>query len=1008
MPVKFSEFVEGGVLKVGDKTVGLRNGVNTQFEDPSDGFKDEYGNYLLKYETTATTGPNGANYPLLISKEIGLDDPLVQYTAEGPEEDISLHIMPKGNGDVLLGNGGLIYINESVGVDEVSSDAELSDASNTMLSTTLAVKTYIDASIDNIKIDNSTIIKSTEDEYELVNTFPSPIAIGLQRLCEFVYDDVQYVVVANFQQNTLLLFYFYENVMYLKTSIACANAVGCCAWLDTATQYIAVTQQNSNTISVFTFNGSILTLLQTFASAGSPQAICTFLDDNDDRCLAVTGTSSADIKTFRFVTGSFVSFGTPVATGTSPYDITSFYDGSGVLWFSVTNAGANTFSSYTLVSNLLVSNGAAVATGVVPRSISSFEYNGEYFVVIVNVTSNTFSCFKLTAGTFVSTGAATSTGATAASGGLVSYEKSGEIIVSVGGVNPGVIVSFLFDGVNTFTQIGSPVTVTSLTNGNVGTIISFDYLDSIYVVSSNFNANTLTTIQFVEAGSFEVGMLGVQQGAVGFRSYTLGDTLYASASNLLAKLSGNITTAKQFLSQTGTGSISAAPAWATITGSDITGAALTKIDDTNVTLTLGGTPSTALLRSASLTLGWTGLLGLQRGGVNADLSATGGVSQVLMQENVGNPITVRQLSTSDLTNQQALTKIDDTNVTLTLGGSPSTALLNATSLTLGWNGLLGLSRGGLNANLSATGGANQVLMQSSVGAAITVSQLSANNLSNGTTGTGAIVLADSPTFTTQITTPTVVRTGATDSNTKFTANSGTAITISPSDGPYQQITLTGIANITLSAVPSSTLERQIILDLVQDATANRTVTWTNITFATNSGAPPVLGSSAGQKTTITIIGTSEGWTGYCYNGLGMISGATPTTGSIGETLTASIAEGSAVSLTTATATVVTSINYTAGNWMVYANPTFIGSGITATELQSFLSTASGTSTTGQDTFNTSYGTPFIVGASARESTIIAGYPFKPTSSGTLYLKAKATFSVGSCTAFGGLIMVRGS
>jgi hypothetical protein len=45
-----------------------------------------------------------------------------------------------------------------------------------------------------------------------------------------------------------------------------------------------------------------------------------------------------------------------------------------------------------------------------------------------------------------------------------------------------------------------------------------------------------------------------------------------------------------------------------IAGSDITGAALTKTDDTNVTLTLGGTPATSLLRAASLTLGWTGTL----------------------------------------------------------------------------------------------------------------------------------------------------------------------------------------------------------------------------------------------------------------------------------------------------------------------------------------------------------------------------------------------------------------
>jgi hypothetical protein len=46
----------------------------------------------------------------------------------------------------------------------------------------------------------------------------------------------------------------------------------------------------------------------------------------------------------------------------------------------------------------------------------------------------------------------------------------------------------------------------------------------------------------------------------------------------------------------------------------ITGAALTKVDDTNVTLTLGGSASTALLNAASLTLGWTGTLSETRGG----------------------------------------------------------------------------------------------------------------------------------------------------------------------------------------------------------------------------------------------------------------------------------------------------------------------------------------------------------------------------------------------------------
>lgn len=100
--------------------------------------------------------------------------------------------------------------------------------------------------------------------------------------------------------------------------------------------------------------------------------------------------------------------------------------------------------------------------------------------------------------------------------------------------------------------------------------------------------------------------------------------------------------------------------------STVTPAALTRTDDTNVTLTLGGTPTTALLQATSLTLGWTGTLSAARGGTGNGALA-------------------------------ALTKADDTNVTLTLGGSPSTALVNAASITAGWTGTLAVARGGSGA-----------------------------------------------------------------------------------------------------------------------------------------------------------------------------------------------------------------------------------------------------------------------------------------------------------------------
>lgn len=220
---------------------------------------------------------------------------------------------------------------------------------------------------------------------------------------------------------------------------------------------------------------------------------------------------------------------------------------------------------------------------------------------------------------------------------------------------------------------------------------------------------------------------------------TLGDIIYGGASGAATRLAGNTTATKKYLIQTGDGTNSAAPSWGTISGTDVSGEALTKSDDTNVTLTLGGTPATALLRAASLTLGWTGQLAISRGGTGASTKGAafdalspmsalgdliyGGASGTGTRLSGSTSASKRFLTqTGDGTNSaapawgtvtasdivgSALTKTDDTNVTLTLGGSAATALLNAASLTLGWTGQLSVARGGTG--LSALGTAGQLL-----------------------------------------------------------------------------------------------------------------------------------------------------------------------------------------------------------------------------------------------------------------------------------------------------------
>lgn len=119
-----------------------------------------------------------------------------------------------------------------------------------------------------------------------------------------------------------------------------------------------------------------------------------------------------------------------------------------------------------------------------------------------------------------------------------------------------------------------------------------------------------------------------------------------------------------------------------ITAATPSGAALTRVDDTNVTITLGGTPSTALLQAASLTLGWSGQLAISRGGTGAATAATARVN--ILPSLSGNTLKVLRVNAGETDVEWATSSSGGITInTTTITGGVSNRLLYNNAGTVG-------------------------------------------------------------------------------------------------------------------------------------------------------------------------------------------------------------------------------------------------------------------------------------------------------------------------------------
>lgn len=172
------------------------------------------------------------------------------------------------------------------------------------------------------------------------------------------------------------------------------------------------------------------------------------------------------------------------------------------------------------------------------------------------------------------------------SGGTVTSVTGTSPVASSGGTTPAISLNAAYG--DTLNPYGSKTAnqVLAAPNGSAG-VPSFRAIVAADIPTLNQNttgtaANVTGTVAIANGGT------GQTTKAAAFNALTpittLGDIEYGDGANSATRLAGNTTTTKQFLTQTGTGTVSAAPAWGTIAIGDIP----------TVTVAKGGTGLTAI------------------------------------------------------------------------------------------------------------------------------------------------------------------------------------------------------------------------------------------------------------------------------------------------------------------------------------------------------------------------------------------------------------------------------
>ncbi len=382
-----------------------------------------------------------------------------------------------------------------------------------------------------------------------------------------------------------------------------------------------------------------------------------------------------------------------------------------------------------------------------------------------------------------------------------------------------------------------------------------------------------------------LGVAGTSTGTIGLSGVTSG-VVTIQPQSVAGTFNFNLPTSAGSSGQAllSGGGVAAPMTWTTSTFPSTSAAGTILASLTANTITASATP---VLGIAGSVLGTLTLSGNTSGTVLITPQATAGTVTLTLPNTTGTiaasataPITLNTTTGAIGITAAALTKTDDTNVTLTLGGAPTTALLAATSITAGWTGQLALTRGGTNASLTASNGG------------LVYSDASALAILAGTATAGQIPRSGSSAAPSWSTSVYPATSAAGTILASLTAN-----TITASSSPVLGAAGTATGTLGLSGTTSGTItvQPQAVAGTYNFNLPTTAGTAGQLLTSQGGGASAMTWTTVAGTGTVTSVDVSGGTTGLTTSG-----GPITTTGTITLAGTLAIANGG-TNGTTATA-----------------------------------------------------------------------------------------------------------